>query len=1099
MSEALLEAFNEEQAELSTRIEARRIISGIKEARNNPENAGRRWAFELLQNAHDTGPYIGRESVQVSIVLEQTPEGTKLIFEHDGAPFAVRELVALLAGGSSKEFESEETTGRFGTGFLVTHVLATQVRVRGILKNGGAIESFVLALERGGDEETIIQNIDISKLALREAVPLQTITNEKSASFEYLVDNLSAASLGLNAVRQALPYLFATCPQFGSFLLRDSSENTETWTISETHWHVHDDRKIKDIHLLRRSQSGQENQYRSIAVAREAYASPAAIVVAQMSEGRWQVCLPEQDVPRIFRRLPIQSYSVPIVPILDGNFDVHQDRQGFSLNEENKRLLSTALENVPAAIEFAYRENWVAKHLLARIEKPTRSSTTSQEELDWWNEELVKLAAAVARLPIVESRGRFGPALESDGWKADFVLPQLNISSSTYPVSLERVWPLVDAINDLNPPESAIANEWNTIANSWAELGLKVRLVALEDVAEQVKKAASRLDELPVSGDKNNWLARFLDVVGECWAKMKVEHLAALDGLLPDQLGALRGHKELRRDAGISEALKEIAQTVGIDIRARLLETKLVESANLIGLDYFSNVLDKLLPDTLAEEDLIDQCVSVLTKKLVEDKQAPDNPNLMEASVRLFGHLWKTKGTSAESVAKKCPLVALDGTVIRWSSTRMMMAPVEFWHQEARPFHGAYPPRRILSKIYAEGTEGLQVASALVEWGMAIGDPLTKSSPELKDKRLQGLADDATTTEGVTVNGVEFSHIALLTDAVILHCQDSIEDAKQLLGLLLKYIAKHDDQWRVWREVDGTKDRKRVQINLRGSLWIADLTTRAWIPIEGEDGTTQTLAKAATLKDLLEPDWLINNGDGVALLSECFGFDSLESHLLGVEPAKRQEMRDNLAKLVDIAKSDPAALFEFVDEIEAREARKRDVARWRRLGLAVQEAVRMALESHGLEVKVIDRGFDFEVLVKNDREIEEADLAMLEIGPYFLEVKATTQGEVKMTPAQAAHAAQNTDRYALCVIDLRSIPESELDQDWELADIEALSHIVTNIGTYTSETTELIEAAKGNEVGIRNESALRYGVPTAVWDIPFSISGWVDSIANWLR
>src|SRR6266446_1136936 len=1098
MSETAYETFNEEQSELLIRTEARRIKSGINDARNSPENAGRRWPFELLQNAHDTGPYIGRESVQVSIILEQTSEGTKLVFEHDGAPFAVRELAALLSGGSSKDFESEETTGRFGTGFLVTHVLATQVRVQGILKNGDAMESFVLALERSGDEEAIIKNIEKSKLSVREAVPFATVTNEKSARFEYLVDNVSAASLGLAVIRQALPYLFATCPQLGRFLLRDQSGLTETWIIKETLWHEHEDRRIKDVLLLR--QSDEEHQYRSIAVSSGGDGSPAAIIIVQESEGTCQVCLPEQGFPRIFRRFPIQSHSLPIVPVLDGAFDVDQERQRVPLNEKNRALLHEALQNVPAAIGFAYRDNWVGRHFLARLRAPSSSASSGEEDLAWWKERLTEVASAVAIMPLVGSRGRLGPALGEDAeWTADFILPQLNSSSVRGEVSFERVWPLFNSLEILDPPESVTSEDWTIIAKDWAELGLDLSLVALEDLAQRLIETADTLSELPITGDKIAWLAAFLDVVGECWIKRESEHAAALDGLLPDQLGKLHSRKDLRRDIGISEALKDIAETLGINIRSQLLETKLADSADGTGLQYLSGILEIILPETLGEADLIERCVSLLNQKLIEDREAPDDVGLLNGGCRFLSYLWNTAGVSAGVVAKRCPFIASDGMVTRWSSTRMMMAPVAFWHPEARPFSGAYPPPRILSPIYSGGAQDLNVASALVAWGIAIADPLTKSSPELNGKRLQGLAKKGDDTEGITINGAEFSYIALLHDAVILKCQESVGDAKQLLGLLLKYVATYDAQWRVWREVSGRKDRVDVSITVRAALWIADLTTRAWVPIEGEEASSKALASAATLKDLLEPDWLINNEDGVALLSECFGFDSLESRLLGVEPAKRQEMRDNLAKLVDIAKSDPAALSEFVDEIEAREARKRDVARWRRLGLAFQEAVRMALESHGLEVKVIDRGFDFEVLVKNDSEIDEADLAMLEIGPYFLEVKATTQGEVKMTPAQAAHAAQNTDRYALCVIDLRSIPESELDQDWELADIDVLSHIVTNIGTYTSETTELIEAAKGNEVGIRNESALRYGVPTAVWDITLSISGWVDSIANGLR
>ena len=57
---------------------------------------------------------LGRTQIAAKLYRDRS----LFIFEHDGAPFSLQELSALLSGGSSKEFESEETTGRFGTGFL---------------------------------------------------------------------------------------------------------------------------------------------------------------------------------------------------------------------------------------------------------------------------------------------------------------------------------------------------------------------------------------------------------------------------------------------------------------------------------------------------------------------------------------------------------------------------------------------------------------------------------------------------------------------------------------------------------------------------------------------------------------------------------------------------------------------------------------------------------------------------------------------------------------------------------------------------------------------------------------------------------------------
>jgi hypothetical protein len=104
-----------------------------------------RWPFELLQNALDAGPREGKNEVTISFRLETG----RVVFEHDGAPFSFRELAALLSGGSSKDFGSEETTGRFGTGFLVTHVLAERAVLTGVLAVESGFELFNIELQAG--------------------------------------------------------------------------------------------------------------------------------------------------------------------------------------------------------------------------------------------------------------------------------------------------------------------------------------------------------------------------------------------------------------------------------------------------------------------------------------------------------------------------------------------------------------------------------------------------------------------------------------------------------------------------------------------------------------------------------------------------------------------------------------------------------------------------------------------------------------------------------------------------------------------------------------------------------------------------------------
>lgn len=87
-------------------------------------------------------------TVRVNIRL--VIDGHTVVYEHDGKPFTMQDLAALLSGGSSKEFESSETTGRFGTGFLVTHVLSLQIGFQGVLAADHGHEEVSLKLDRSG-------------------------------------------------------------------------------------------------------------------------------------------------------------------------------------------------------------------------------------------------------------------------------------------------------------------------------------------------------------------------------------------------------------------------------------------------------------------------------------------------------------------------------------------------------------------------------------------------------------------------------------------------------------------------------------------------------------------------------------------------------------------------------------------------------------------------------------------------------------------------------------------------------------------------------------------------------------------------------------
>jgi hypothetical protein len=228
MSKEAFELYEKALQEQHTRNEARRTLTRVTEARRNPHPAAVRWPFELLQNALDAGTRKDRSSV--TIRLCQGP--ASVVFEHDGAPFTSTELAALLSGGSSKEFESEETTGRFGTGFLVTHVLSERTFLQGLLEVQSEYERFSLTLDRGGSEDAILANIGACNDAIRNAEPLGSLNGIPSARFEYHITDENTVSLGLGAFKQALPYLYLTRRKLGRVEF-ETKDTSEVWTAEE--------------------------------------------------------------------------------------------------------------------------------------------------------------------------------------------------------------------------------------------------------------------------------------------------------------------------------------------------------------------------------------------------------------------------------------------------------------------------------------------------------------------------------------------------------------------------------------------------------------------------------------------------------------------------------------------------------------------------------------------------------------------------------------------------------------------------------------------------------------------------------------------------
>ena len=125
---------------------AQGILKYLRELKSNRAAMRTRWVWELFQNARDTSI-----DVDTPLIVSVEHEQGDIIFRHNGRGFADSEITHLIHHGSTK-VETDEAIGKFGSGFLTTHLLSSEINVSGQLDTGQSFE-FCLKREDSSVEE----------------------------------------------------------------------------------------------------------------------------------------------------------------------------------------------------------------------------------------------------------------------------------------------------------------------------------------------------------------------------------------------------------------------------------------------------------------------------------------------------------------------------------------------------------------------------------------------------------------------------------------------------------------------------------------------------------------------------------------------------------------------------------------------------------------------------------------------------------------------------------------------------------------------------------------------------------------------------------
>lgn len=130
--------------------EVKDILNDLERLKTVPLERKTRWVWELIQNAKDCALRADKPEDRY-VDIEFMIESGKLSFIHNSLPFSLRNLVALITRTSDKEYiagEGTVSTGKYGTGFVTSHILNRKVIVSGILVNDAGSRKISLVIDR---------------------------------------------------------------------------------------------------------------------------------------------------------------------------------------------------------------------------------------------------------------------------------------------------------------------------------------------------------------------------------------------------------------------------------------------------------------------------------------------------------------------------------------------------------------------------------------------------------------------------------------------------------------------------------------------------------------------------------------------------------------------------------------------------------------------------------------------------------------------------------------------------------------------------------------------------------------------------------------
>lgn len=1075
-----------------------------------------RWIWELLQNARDASSANG-----VRVWLTLKPD--RVEFRHDGLPFNYKNIAHLIYHGTTKyepSVSGVDPIGQYGTGFLTTHLISKTVWVRGILDDK---KRFNFLLDRRGESADDLKGAMDASWG-RFVASCSEAQDPKPSRTEY--EYPLAAGL-FDSVNNDISDLIENAPYLLSFNERIKRlhidrggqplviEKKDHERLTDSAWRVRIEEGVGDAAPTSRHVAIMVRENLSVAVE------------LSNSDERWSAAPPIR-VPRLYKAFPLVStadFCLPVV-INSEKFDPREDRDTLILRpdregkSENMLLMEAACDLAAQIPILATDQRWAGVPALAKV-NPVRAWDWA--DADWLRQTLTDRFITPVRTAEV---------LESDTYIVDpagSLVPTLDSRERC-----EELWDVADKVKEYvdRLPMRHETWDWAETLASWAEV-LEEDVanfgesLTLADVCSWIAKSETLEDlqgRLREGTDALAWLNQLYALI--CAAD-RVDFLAS-ESIVPSQSGALKKIANLSLDCGIDGELKEIAENLGLAVRSTLLHPD-VELDECIELDGRAD--GDVLPDVLQR---FKEKAKVIEATAAPERQLSPRPRLTlrptatatatsdpehgdkarkafhRIAVRLFvwlvrhDHVEKLDGFPAVSRASSSEHAALLMLAGEDSEADdIPLTPVACWPEAARTVADLFPRRKVMSDDYHAALPDAAAWEGLAAEGYVRLGPLFRTRRRgvsfIPDEPLP--ASDDKKVRHVTKDPVEVSALAYFEndgtglDAV----RRSKSRATELLLFLANYVLEADPD--ALEPAMGECECGR-QHRYYPCLWLIPMWDRKWVPL-GDN--KQAAATADSIAQLFQGEeerlGELTVGRGKQLLEAlAISMGDLTLRAMAPDEDTRMSLIGSVSTIMRAAGNDVEKVKllaeeinespDLLDELQERRDRREMVQRNQSIGEQVEQFLEQILTGSGIKVTRTGVGSDFEL---TEDYLLDGQEVMLELEgtrqSILVEVKATTGDVVRMTVTQASAAVEESDRFALCVVQLDS-------SDVSAEIVREQCRFVTDIGTRIAPIWDEYDRFQNTKGELRTTIG-DVGLDIAGSEVRFRISAgaWTEGLA----